>query len=117
MVQIIKGSYGMRVGKTIKPISANDGPVDLPKEEEERLISLGVAVKVAANAEDEPNSGGQKPNKPASKKGKGKGKTDIEEENNDETPEDNGDETPEDGDEEETPADELPEFDAADAVV
>ena len=37
MVQIIKGSYGMRVGKTIKPVSANDGPVELPKEEEERL--------------------------------------------------------------------------------
>ena len=50
MVQIIKGSYGMRVGKTIKPVSANDGPVELPKEEEERLISLGVGVKVAANA-------------------------------------------------------------------
>lgn len=110
MVQIIKGSYGMRVGNTIKPVSANDGPVELPKEEEERLISLGVAVKVAANAEDEPNTEEQKPNKPASKKGKGKGKTNTEEENNDETPEDNGDE-------EETLADELPEFDAADAVV
>ena len=60
MVQIIKGSYGMRVGKTIKPVSANDGPVELPKEEEERLISLGVAVKVAANAGDEPNNGEQK---------------------------------------------------------
>ena len=117
MVQIIKGSYGMRVGKTIKPVSANDGPVELPKEEEERLISLGVAVKVAANAGDEPNNGEQKPNKPASKKGKGKGKTNTEEENNDENTEGDGDETPDDGDEEETPADELPEFDAADAVV
>ena len=117
MVQIINGSYGMRVGKTIKPISANDGPVELPKEEEERLIGLGVAVKVVANVEDEPNNEVQKPNKPASKKGKGKGKTNTEEENNDETPEDNGDDTPDDGDEEETPADELPEFDAADAVV
>ena len=56
MVQIIKGSYGMRVGKTIKPVSANDGPVELLKEEEERLISLGVAVKVAANSEDKPNN-------------------------------------------------------------
>ena len=116
MVQIIKGSYGMRVGKTIKPVSANDGPVELPKEEEERLISLGVAVKVAANAENEPNNGEEKPNKPTSRKGKGKGKTNTEDENNDETPDD-GDETPDDGDEEETPADELPEFDAADAVV
>lgn len=96
MVQIIKGSYGMRVGKTIKPVSANDGPVELPKEEEERLISLGVAVKVAANSEDKSNT---------------------EEENNDETLGDDGDATPDDRDEEETPADELPEFDAADAVV
>ena len=116
MVQIIKGSYGMRVGKTIKPVSANDGPVELPKEEEERLISLGVAVKVAANSE-ESNNGEGKPNKPASKKGKGKGKTNTEEENNDETLGDDGDATPDDRDEEETPADELPEFDAADAVV
>lgn len=108
MVQIIKGSYGMRVGTTIKPVSANDGPVELSKEEEERLISLGVAVKVAANAEDESNAEEQKPNKPASKKGKGKGKANTEEENNDDTPRD---------DEEGTPADELPEFDAADAVV
>lgn len=117
MVQIIKGSYGMRVGKTIKPISANDGPVELPKEEEERLISLGVAVKVAANSEDKPNNGERKPNKSASKKGKGKDKTNTEEENNDENPDDNGDENPDDGDEEEMPADELPEFNAADAVV
>ena len=117
MVQIIKGSYGMRVGKTIKPVSANDGPVELPKEEEERLIGLGVAVKVAANSEDKSNNGEGKPNKPASKKGKGKGKTNTEEENNDETLGDDGDATPDDRDEEETPADELPEFDAADAVV
>ena len=117
MVQIIKGSYGMRVGKTIKPVSANDGPVELPKKEEERLISLGVAVKVAANSEDKSNNGEGKPNKPASKKGKGKGKTNTEEENNDETLGDDGDATPDDRDEEETPADELPEFDAADAVV
>lgn len=74
MVQIIKGSYGMRVGTTIKPVSANDGPVELSKEEEERLISLGVAVKVAANAEDESNAEEQKPNKPASKKARVKAK-------------------------------------------
>lgn len=39
MVQIIKGSYGMRVGKTIKPVSANDGPVELPKDRN-RTVSL-----------------------------------------------------------------------------
>ena len=37
MVQIIKGSYGMRVGKTIKPVSANDGPVELPRKKRKGL--------------------------------------------------------------------------------
>lgn len=50
MIKIIKGSYGMRCGSSIKAIDAGSGPIQLEKEKEERLVRLGVAEYV--NTED-----------------------------------------------------------------
>lgn len=46
MIKIIKGSYGMRCGALIKAISAGSDPIELSKEQEERLVRLGVAEYV-----------------------------------------------------------------------
>lgn len=46
MIKIIKGSYGMRCGSSIKAIAAGSEPIQLEKEKEERLVRLGVAVYV-----------------------------------------------------------------------
>lgn len=45
MVKIIKGTYGHKVGKVIKPVIAGE-TVELTAEQEARLIKLGVAEKV-----------------------------------------------------------------------
>ena len=45
MVKIIKGTYGHKVGKVIKPVNAGE-TVELTAEQEARLIKLGVAEKV-----------------------------------------------------------------------
>ena len=51
MIKIIKGSYGMRVGGVIKPVKAGQC-CELAKEEEERLVRIGVAEFVeVVNAE------------------------------------------------------------------
>ena len=42
MIKIIKGSYGMRIGGVIKPVKAGQC-CELAKEEEERLVRIGVA--------------------------------------------------------------------------
>lgn len=97
MIQITKGSYGLRVGKAIKPVTADDAPISLTDAEETRLVKLGVAVKVTDNPKEEPQ-GEKKPGKSAPKKGKGK-------------PE------PEEETEEEVAPEDLPEFDAGEAVV
>lgn len=47
MVKIIKGTYGHKVGKVIKPVNAGE-TVELSAEQEARLIKLGVAEKVEA---------------------------------------------------------------------
>ena len=46
MIKIIKGSYGMRCGSCVQPISAGSDPIVLSKDKEERLVRLGVAVYV-----------------------------------------------------------------------
>ena len=46
MIKIIKGSYGMRVKKSIVAVPAGSAPIELSKEKEERLVRLGVAVYV-----------------------------------------------------------------------
>ena len=46
MIRIIKGSYGMRCGASVKAIPAGSDPIELSKEKEARLVRLGVAVYV-----------------------------------------------------------------------
>lgn len=57
MIKIIKGTYGMRCGSHIEPITAGSDPILLEKEKEERLVRLGVAVYVnteyAGNPQDD----------------------------------------------------------------
>ena len=53
MIKIIKGSYGMRVKKSIVAVPAGSEPIELSKDKEERLVRLGVAVYVAAENQDE----------------------------------------------------------------
>lgn len=45
MVRITKGTYGNKVGCVVKPVYAGE-TVELTPEQEERLIRIGVAVKV-----------------------------------------------------------------------
>lgn len=47
MIQIIKGTYGyLTKNGTVKPWTEKDGPLSLTKEQEARLVGLGVAVYV-----------------------------------------------------------------------
>ena len=46
MIRIIKGSYGMRCGASVKAIPAGSDPIELRTEKEARLVRLGVAVYV-----------------------------------------------------------------------
>lgn len=48
MVKMIKGTYGMQTGARVVPITPDDPPFSLPPEQEERLVSLGVAEYVDA---------------------------------------------------------------------
>lgn len=52
MVKITKGTYGHKVGCTVKPVYAGE-MVELTSEQEERLIRIGVAVKVTETQADE----------------------------------------------------------------
>lgn len=45
MIRMIRGSYGRRVGNVIRPVCTGE-TCALAAEEEERLVRLGVAVKV-----------------------------------------------------------------------
>lgn len=45
MIKIIKGSYGMRVGKIVKAISAGT-TIEIGEEKEARLVRIGVAEYV-----------------------------------------------------------------------
>ena len=53
MIRIIKGSYGMRCGASIKAVPAGSAPIELSKEKEERLVRLGVAEYVGTAEEVE----------------------------------------------------------------
>ena len=58
MIKIIKGSYGMRCGSTVKAVPAGSDPIELTKEEEERLVRMGVAVYVKereSNEDEQPD--------------------------------------------------------------
>lgn len=49
MVKIIKGSYGRKVGSVIKPVNPGE-IIELEPEKEQRLVSIGVAEYVGAEA-------------------------------------------------------------------
>lgn len=51
MIKIIKGSYGMKVGKSVVRIDAGAAPIELDKDKEERLVRIGVAEYVDERAE------------------------------------------------------------------
>ena len=46
MIRIIAGTYGMRKGKSVIPITKNSGPISLPEEQENELVAQGIAVFV-----------------------------------------------------------------------
>lgn len=46
MIKIIKGSYGMVVGKSVTRIDAGADPIELSAEQEARLVRIGVAEYV-----------------------------------------------------------------------
>lgn len=47
VIRIISGTYGYNTGLTIIPKTSSDEPFELEDTKAERLISLGVAVKVS----------------------------------------------------------------------
>ena len=51
MIKIIKGSYGMKVGKSVVRIDAGAAPIELDKDKEDRLVRIGVAEYVDEKAE------------------------------------------------------------------
>ena len=48
MIKIMKGSYGMRVKQSVVAVPAGSDPIELSKEQEERLVRLGVAAYVGS---------------------------------------------------------------------
>lgn len=61
MVKITKGTYGHKVGRIVKPVYAGE-TVELTPEQEERLIRIGVAVKVTeTQAEENTEKNGELP--------------------------------------------------------
>lgn len=53
MIKIIKGYYGYKQGNSIIPKSSKDAPFECDKAEEARLVKLGVAEYVKAEAKVE----------------------------------------------------------------
>lgn len=56
MIKIVKGVYGMRDKKIIRPVKAGDPPIELDSAEEERLVKLGIAAYVNTPAKEEPSA-------------------------------------------------------------
>lgn len=54
MIKIIKGVFGLRDNKIIRPIRAGDSPIELDSAAEERLVKLGVAEYVNVPLKEEP---------------------------------------------------------------
>lgn len=52
MIQIIAGTYGMRKGNSVIPVTKNSGPISLPEEQENELVAQGIAVFVSKKASD-----------------------------------------------------------------
>lgn len=70
MIRMTRGSYGRRVGNVIRPVCTGE-TCTLATEEEERLVRLGVAVKVGdverAVAPEQPAEQAERAAEPAEK--------------------------------------------------
>lgn len=64
MIKIVKGTFGLRDGKTIRPVKAGDASISLDKEQEARLVRLGVAVYVVETTVDEKEAASDEAGKP-----------------------------------------------------
>ncbi len=54
MIKIIEGVYGLRVGKTVRPVTVGDGAIEIGKDQEARLVKLGIAVYAETEQEYAP---------------------------------------------------------------
>lgn len=70
MIKIVKGSYGLRVGKTVKPVTVGDAPIELEKEQEARLVRLGIAEYVDGTTGETAADKGVEGGKSSAHKGK-----------------------------------------------
>ena len=57
MIQIIAGTYGMRKGNRVIPVTKNSGPISLPEEQENELVAQGIAVFVGKKVSDSDSEG------------------------------------------------------------
>ena len=57
MIRIIAGTYGMRKGKSVIPVTKNSGPISLPEEQENELVAQGIAVFVGKKVSDSDSEG------------------------------------------------------------
>lgn len=46
MIRIVAGTYGMRKGRNIVPVTENSGPISLTEKQENELVAQGIAVFV-----------------------------------------------------------------------
>lgn len=46
MIKMLRGTFGLPINGTVKPITSKDGPFQASPEQEERLVRLGLAVRV-----------------------------------------------------------------------
>ena len=60
MIKIVKGVYGLRVGKTVRPVTESTGAIEIGKDQEARLVKLGVAVDVETEQDGAHAAKGQK---------------------------------------------------------
>lgn len=60
MIKIIKGVYGHEVGKQVIGVTEKDAPITLSPEQEERLVRLGVAEYVEGGRKTEEELMGMK---------------------------------------------------------
>lgn len=51
LIQIIKGTYGHKDGKVIRPKTPADGPFELAKDKAKDLIAAGIAIEVSEDTE------------------------------------------------------------------
>ncbi len=50
MIRIVAGTYGMRKGKRVIPVTKESGPISLTEKQEKELVAQGIAVFVDTEA-------------------------------------------------------------------